>query len=232
MEPARPSGALGTAAGNASASPATAADRQRDQAQRLIAGVAGNGPFPAGGCVIAREPVLAHQLNQVAFELGQGRERMEDELAARGGRADRLLEAAEPDAALREPATMSTRCRSDRQRRSSFHTTRVLPGTELVQDLLEGGPVAAGAPLAVSVTRGSSRHAPGRRPGGGCWSAVETWAAIPGIRSSRDTLKTLDILEMVYLAERSERNTMAIGLLIARLGLFCCNGSCMDPNRV
>ena len=38
--------------------------------------------------------------DQVAFELGQGGEHVEDELAAGGGGVDRLLEAAEPDAAL------------------------------------------------------------------------------------------------------------------------------------
>jgi hypothetical protein len=38
--------------------------------------------------------------DQVTFELGQGGEDMEDELAAGGGGVDRLLEAAEPNAAL------------------------------------------------------------------------------------------------------------------------------------
>ena len=38
--------------------------------------------------------------DEVAFELGQGREDMEHELAAGGGGVDCLLEAAEPDAAL------------------------------------------------------------------------------------------------------------------------------------
>jgi hypothetical protein len=38
--------------------------------------------------------------NKVAFELGQGGEDVEDELAAGGGGVDRLLEAAEPDATL------------------------------------------------------------------------------------------------------------------------------------
>ncbi len=40
--------------------------------------------------------------DQVAFELGQGGEDVKDELAARGGGVDRLLEAAESDAALGE----------------------------------------------------------------------------------------------------------------------------------
>src|SRR5215203_4293958 len=38
--------------------------------------------------------------DEVAFELGQGGEDVEDELAAGGGGIDRLLEAAEPDAAV------------------------------------------------------------------------------------------------------------------------------------
>jgi hypothetical protein len=38
--------------------------------------------------------------DEVAFELGQGGEHVEDELAAGGGGVDRLLEAAESDAAV------------------------------------------------------------------------------------------------------------------------------------
>jgi hypothetical protein len=38
--------------------------------------------------------------DEVAFELGQGGEHVEDELAAGGGGVDRLLEAPEPDAAV------------------------------------------------------------------------------------------------------------------------------------
>jgi len=40
--------------------------------------------------------------DEVAFELGQGGEDVEDELAAGSGGVDRLLEAAEPDAAVRQ----------------------------------------------------------------------------------------------------------------------------------
>jgi hypothetical protein len=40
--------------------------------------------------------------DQVAFELRQGGEHVEDELAARGSGVDRLLQAAEPDPALGE----------------------------------------------------------------------------------------------------------------------------------
>jgi hypothetical protein len=41
--------------------------------------------------------------------------------------------------------TVSTRCRRDRPSRSSFQATRVSPGAELIQELLEGGAVGAGA---------------------------------------------------------------------------------------
>jgi hypothetical protein len=40
--------------------------------------------------------------DEVAFELGQSGKDMKDELAAGGGGVDRLLEAAEPDPALRQ----------------------------------------------------------------------------------------------------------------------------------
>ena len=64
------------------------------------------------------------------------------------------------------PVTVSTRCRSDRPNRSSFQTTRVSPGAELVQELGRGWGDRLRAPLAVSVNPGSSWHAPRRRPGG------------------------------------------------------------------
>jgi hypothetical protein len=41
--------------------------------------------------------------------------------------------------------TVSTRCRSDLPSRSSFQTTRLSPGPQLVQDLGEDWPVGAGA---------------------------------------------------------------------------------------
>ena len=40
---------------------------------------------------------------------------------------------------------MSTRCRNDRPSRSSFQTTSVSPGAQLVQDLFEDRAIAAGA---------------------------------------------------------------------------------------
>jgi hypothetical protein len=53
---------------------------------------------PGGG-----QPGAGAFADQVAFELGQGREDMKDELAGGGGGVDRLLEAAEPDPALSQP---------------------------------------------------------------------------------------------------------------------------------
>jgi hypothetical protein len=52
---------------------------------------------PSGG-----QPLGGAFADEVAFELGQGGEDVEDELAAGSGGVDRLLEAAEPDAAVRQ----------------------------------------------------------------------------------------------------------------------------------
>jgi hypothetical protein len=52
---------------------------------------------PSGG-----QPRGRALADEVAFELGQGGEDVEDELAAGGGGVDRLLQAPEPDAALGE----------------------------------------------------------------------------------------------------------------------------------
>jgi hypothetical protein len=50
---------------------------------------------PGGG-----QPSTGAFADQVAFKLGQSREDMEDQLAARSGGVDRLLEAPKPDAAV------------------------------------------------------------------------------------------------------------------------------------
>src|SRR5215216_1760712 len=63
--------------------------------RRRAAAVAAAGPSsgqPGGGSFA----------DQVAFELGQGRKDVENELAAGGGGVDRLLEAVEPDPTLGE----------------------------------------------------------------------------------------------------------------------------------
>jgi hypothetical protein len=50
---------------------------------------------------VAASPAAVRLADEVPFELGQGGEHVEDELAAGGGGVDRLLEAAESDAAVR-----------------------------------------------------------------------------------------------------------------------------------
>jgi hypothetical protein len=50
---------------------------------------------PGGG-----QPGAGAFADEIAFELGQGGEDMEDELAARGGGVDRLLQATEPNVAV------------------------------------------------------------------------------------------------------------------------------------
>jgi hypothetical protein len=46
----------------------------------------------------AASPAVVQLADEVALELGQGGKDMEDELAARGGGIDRILQAAEADA--------------------------------------------------------------------------------------------------------------------------------------
>jgi hypothetical protein len=80
-----------------------------------------------------------------AFELGQGGEDMEHQLAAGGGGVDCLLEAADPTPRSARPVTVSTRCRSEPAEAVEFPDDQGVAGAELVQELLEGEPVAAGA---------------------------------------------------------------------------------------
>jgi hypothetical protein len=63
---------------------------------RGSAAVAATGPSSG-------QPGAGPLADEVAFELGQRSEHMEDQLAAGGGGVDRLLEAAEPDPAVGEP---------------------------------------------------------------------------------------------------------------------------------
>jgi hypothetical protein len=95
------------------------------------------------------QPSTGAFADEVAFELGQGREHMEDELARRG-RVDRLLKAAEPDAAVGQAGDGVDQCRSERPSRSSFQTTRVSPGRSWSSSCSRAGR-SLRAPLAVSV---------------------------------------------------------------------------------
>jgi hypothetical protein len=88
--------------------------------------------------------------DEVAFELGQGGEDVEHELAAGGGGVDGFLEAAEPDAAVGQTGDGVDQMAQDRPRRSSFHTTRVSPGRSWSSNWARVGR-SPRAPLAVSV---------------------------------------------------------------------------------
>jgi hypothetical protein len=75
---------------------------------------------------------------------------VEDELAAGGGGVDRLLEAAEPDAALGQAGDGVDQVAQGAAEAVQFPDDQGVAGSELVKDLGEGGPVGAG-PLAVSI---------------------------------------------------------------------------------
>jgi hypothetical protein len=99
--------------------------------------------------------------DQVAFELGQGGEDVEDKLAAGGGGVNRLLETSEPDAAVSESGDGVNQMAQGPAQSVEFPDDQGVAGAQLVQDLLEGGAVGAGAagglgehPVAASVLQG------------------------------------------------------------------------------
>jgi hypothetical protein len=83
--------------------------------------------------------------DEVAFEFGQGREHVEDELAARGGGVDRLLEAAEPDPAVGQAGDGVDQVAERLAEAVEFPDDEGVARAQLVQDLLKGGSVGAGA---------------------------------------------------------------------------------------
>jgi hypothetical protein len=91
----------------------------------------------SGGCAFADE---------VAFELGQGGEHVEDELAAGGGGGgvNRLLEAAEADAAVGQTGDGVDQVPEGAAEAVELPDDERVAGTQLVQDLGEGGAVGAG----------------------------------------------------------------------------------------
>ena len=91
--------------------------------------------------------------DEVAFELGQGREDGEDELAARGGGVDRLLKAAEPDPALGQAGDGVDQVPQGAAEAVEFPDDQGIAGPELVQELLKDGAVATGAAGGLDNTR-------------------------------------------------------------------------------
>jgi hypothetical protein len=96
----------------------------------------GPGSGQAGGGAFADE---------VALELGQGGEDVEDELAAGGGGVDRLLQAAEPDATLSQVGDGVDQVPERSAEAVELPDDQGVAGAQLVQDLGEDRSVAAGA---------------------------------------------------------------------------------------
>src|SRR5215213_5618037 len=81
--------------------------------------------------------------NQVAFELGQGCEHMEDELAARSGGVDRLLEAPEPNPTLGHAGDGVDEMPEGAAEAVQLPHDQGVTGPKLVQQPLEGGAIGA-----------------------------------------------------------------------------------------
>jgi hypothetical protein len=114
--------------------------------------------------------------DEVAFELGQGGEDVEDELAPGGGGVDGLLQAAEPDAAVGEAGDGVDQVPQGAAEAVQFPDNQGVARAQLVQDLFEDWAVGAGAagglgehPVAAGAFQGVDLKL-------GCWSVVETRA--------------------------------------------------------
>jgi hypothetical protein len=128
---------------------------------------AGSGGSQAGGGAFADE---------VAFELGQGGEHVEHELAPGGGGVDCLLEAAEPDAAVGQVGDGVDQVAQGAAEAIQLPHHEGVAGAQLVEQLGEGRAVGAGAagglaedPIAAGALQGVDLEL-------GCWSVVETRA--------------------------------------------------------
>ena len=91
------------------------------------------------------EPGARAFADEVAFELGQSREDVEHELVTRGGGVDRLLQAPEPDPAVGEAGDGVDQMPERSAQPVELLHDEGVAGPQLVQDLLEGGAVGAGA---------------------------------------------------------------------------------------
>jgi hypothetical protein len=97
---------------------------------------AGSGGGQPGGGAFADE---------VAFELGQGGKDVEDELATGGGGVDRLLQTPEPDPPVGQPGDGVDQVPEGAAEPVQLPDDQGVPGPQLVQELLEGRAVGAGA---------------------------------------------------------------------------------------
>jgi hypothetical protein len=93
----------------------------------------------------SRQPSRRAFADEVALELGQGREDVKDELAARRSGVDRFLEATEPNTAVGQAGDGVDQVPQRAAEAVEFPDDQGIAGPQLVQHLLESGPVGAGA---------------------------------------------------------------------------------------
>jgi hypothetical protein len=131
--------------------------------------------------------------DEVAFELGQGGEDMEHELAAGGGGVDRLLQAAEPDAAVGQPGDGVDQMPQGPAEAVQLPDDQGVARPELVQELLQGGAVGTGAagrlgehPVAAGALQGVDLEL-GVLVGGGDAGIAEQVSHAPTVSQPSDT---------------------------------------------
>jgi hypothetical protein len=95
---------------------------------------------PGGG-----EPGAGAFADEAGFELGQGGEDVEDELAAGSGGVDRLLQAPEPDATVGQSGDGVDQMPEGAAEAVELSDDQGVARPELVEELFEGGAVGAGA---------------------------------------------------------------------------------------
>jgi hypothetical protein len=91
------------------------------------------------------QPGAGALADQVAFELGQGGEHVEHQLAAGGGGVDRLLQAPEPNPSLGQAGDGVDQVAQRPAQPVQLPHHQGVAGAQLVQDVVEGGPVGPGA---------------------------------------------------------------------------------------
>jgi hypothetical protein len=114
--------------------------------------------------------------DEAAFELGQGGEHVEDELAAGGGGVDRLLQAAEPDAAVGEVGDGVDQVAQGAAEAIKLPHHEGVAGAQLVEQLGEDRAVGGGAAGGLGEDAVAAGDGEGVDLELGCWSVVETRA--------------------------------------------------------